>query len=90
MLQSVTELLQDVTESYGAVTELCRPLRKHCGLLQNVTQVLWNPYGKYRFYPHGPECTRPIRASCTMPTADEFSYSADGTLHSHYFSPLSH
>ena len=70
---------------------------EHYGALQSRYEMLWSVmehYGTLRerheavtlhqLCPYGTECTHPLHV------ADEFSYSADSTLHPHHFSPLTH
>jgi len=77
-------MLCNVTVHYGSVTEhyrsIMEPLCYVTGLLR---KILILPI-QHRMH------SSTACASCTMPTADESSYSANGTLHPHHFSPLTH
>ena len=93
----IIEPLYNLAECYRTLRSIAGrygTLQKRCGLLRSIAQPLhyiMEPLQKILILP-----TRPVMhssaacASCTMPTANESTYSPDGTLHPHHFSPLSH
>jgi len=94
-LQNVVEcykhygVLLDATERYKSVVDCYRMLRERhggvtlCYVMEPLWKILILPIW-HRMH----SCT--ACASCTMPTADESHYSANGMLHSHHSSPLTH
>jgi len=86
-LQSRYRTLQSVMECYGGLQDAVESTAdRYRAITLCYGTVMENIDFSIRPRMH----SSAAYASCTSATADESSYSADGTLHPHHFSPLTH